>query len=159
METIRSVQVCPDGSVFDPDLLYCVFPDQVPACGGRDTFCFQFFLSYISVNSFSFCPWAIAVTTSESISTTTIESHSSTTPTPIRCEADGFYAFEPCLTVYYACVDGVAYFQVKAIELLMLTSQCCIQLISNAKSMADIVVYRFKGMSKRMDFRRGRVKM
>uniref|UniRef100_A0A0P5LZ31 Chitin-binding type-2 domain-containing protein n=1 Tax=Daphnia magna TaxID=35525 RepID=A0A0P5LZ31_9CRUS len=77
-------QVCPDGSVFDPDLLYCVFPDQVPACG---------------------------VTTSESISTTTIESHSSTTPTPIRCEADGFYAFEPCLTVYYACVDGVAYFQ------------------------------------------------
>ncbi|XP_057371446.1 probable endochitinase [Daphnia carinata] len=81
-------QVCPDGSVFDPNLLYCVMPDQVPTCGATTS--------------------SSPTTTGSSI-TTTVQSH--TTPTPIVCEADGFYAFEPCQTVYYACVNGVAYFQ------------------------------------------------
>lgn len=44
-ETIRSLQVCPNDSVFDPYLLYCVYPDQVPACAGRDTFLFYIPLS------------------------------------------------------------------------------------------------------------------
>ena len=38
---------------------------------------------------------------------------SGSTPRPIDCTPDGFYAFEQCLTVYYVYVGEVPNFQVK----------------------------------------------